>query len=142
MIHISGGLTLTTQLYKNKKKERNLKMAYEDAWRVCHPDFNRPFSSLEDACHRPASFYYLHYLPMHAPNLNKTRYTHTHTHTLLLLSSLFTRGMEYSSIWIYGRRIVRTVFGIEGFNWGLTVSCSIFHSFIICVNWSKLCQLV
>ncbi|KAJ0539062.1 putative GLTSCR protein region [Helianthus annuus] len=27
-------------------------MAYEDAWRVCHPDFKRPFSSLEDACER------------------------------------------------------------------------------------------
>ncbi|CAL5211903.1 unnamed protein product [Lathyrus oleraceus] len=25
-------------------------MAYQDAWRVCHPDFKRPFSSLEDAC--------------------------------------------------------------------------------------------
>lgn len=27
-------------------------MAYQDAWRVCHPDFRRPFSSLEDACER------------------------------------------------------------------------------------------
>ncbi|KAI3819044.1 hypothetical protein L1987_12866 [Smallanthus sonchifolius] len=27
-------------------------MAYQDAWRVCHPDFKRPFSSLEDACER------------------------------------------------------------------------------------------
>nr|XP_043636036.1 uncharacterized protein LOC122607170 [Erigeron canadensis] len=26
--------------------------AYQDAWRVCHPDFKRPFSSLEDACER------------------------------------------------------------------------------------------
>ncbi|KAG6424805.1 hypothetical protein SASPL_115225 [Salvia splendens] len=24
----------------------------QDAWRVCHPDFKRPFSSLEDACER------------------------------------------------------------------------------------------
>lgn len=29
-----------------------LQMAYQDAWRVCHPDFRRPFSSLEDACER------------------------------------------------------------------------------------------
>ncbi|PPS00571.1 hypothetical protein GOBAR_AA20088 [Gossypium barbadense] len=27
-------------------------MAYQDALRVCHPDFKRPFSSLEDACER------------------------------------------------------------------------------------------
>ncbi|GFP84911.1 hypothetical protein PHJA_000634900 [Phtheirospermum japonicum] len=27
-------------------------LAYQDAWRVCHPDFKRPFSSLEDACER------------------------------------------------------------------------------------------
>lgn len=31
-----------------------LQMAYQDAWRVCHPDFKRPFSSLEDACERYA----------------------------------------------------------------------------------------
>ncbi|CAN4089356.1 unnamed protein product [Withania somnifera] len=29
-----------------------LQMAYQDAWRVCHPDFKRPFTSLEDACER------------------------------------------------------------------------------------------
>ncbi|KAI7740023.1 hypothetical protein M8C21_025771 [Ambrosia artemisiifolia] len=29
-----------------------LQMAYQDAWRVCHPDFKRPFASLEDACER------------------------------------------------------------------------------------------
>ncbi|KAK8590007.1 hypothetical protein V6N13_088799 [Hibiscus sabdariffa] len=29
-----------------------LQMAYQDAWRVCRPDFKRPFSSLEDACER------------------------------------------------------------------------------------------
>ncbi|KAJ6884283.1 mediator of RNA polymerase II transcription subunit 12 [Populus alba x Populus x berolinensis] len=29
-----------------------LQMAYQDAWRVCHPDFKGPFSSLEDACER------------------------------------------------------------------------------------------
>lgn len=27
-------------------------MAYKDAYQVCHPDFKRPFSSLEDACER------------------------------------------------------------------------------------------
>ncbi|KAK4433167.1 hypothetical protein Salat_1078900 [Sesamum alatum] len=30
----------------------SLQMAYQDAWRVCHPDFKRPFASLEDACER------------------------------------------------------------------------------------------
>ncbi|XP_020522912.1 nipped-B-like protein pqn-85 isoform X1 [Amborella trichopoda] len=29
-----------------------LEMAHQDAWRVCHPDIKRPFSSLEDACER------------------------------------------------------------------------------------------
>lgn len=29
-----------------------VQMAYQDLWRVCHPDHKRPFSSLEDACHR------------------------------------------------------------------------------------------
>ncbi|WCJ33207.1 hypothetical protein M5689_014583 [Euphorbia peplus] len=29
-----------------------IQMAYQDAWRVCHPDVKRPFSSLEDACER------------------------------------------------------------------------------------------
>lgn len=32
--------------------QMELQMAYQDAWRVCHPDFKRPFSSLEDACER------------------------------------------------------------------------------------------
>lgn len=32
--------------------QMELQMAYQDAWRVCHPDFKRPFSSLEDACDR------------------------------------------------------------------------------------------
>eukprot|EP00252_Welwitschia_mirabilis_P002550 TRINITY_DN1250_c0_g1_i2.p1 TRINITY_DN1250_c0_g1~~TRINITY_DN1250_c0_g1_i2.p1 ORF type:complete len:359 (-),score=129.09 TRINITY_DN1250_c0_g1_i2:227-1303(-) len=27
-------------------------MAQQDAWKVCHPDIKRPFSSLEDACER------------------------------------------------------------------------------------------
>ncbi|KAL8148552.1 uncharacterized protein LOC141708345 [Apium graveolens] len=31
---------------------QELQMAYQDLWRVCHPDHKRPFSSLEDACHR------------------------------------------------------------------------------------------
>ncbi|GAA0174340.1 hypothetical protein LIER_27751 [Lithospermum erythrorhizon] len=29
-----------------------LQMAYQDAWKVCHPDFKTPFTSLEDACER------------------------------------------------------------------------------------------
>ncbi|OAO93278.1 hypothetical protein AXX17_AT5G17210 [Arabidopsis thaliana] len=29
-----------------------LQCAYQDAWRVCHPNFKQPFSSLEDACER------------------------------------------------------------------------------------------
>lgn len=32
--------------------QAELQMAYQDAWRVCHPDFKRPFSTLEDACER------------------------------------------------------------------------------------------
>ncbi|KAI3796889.1 hypothetical protein L1987_39576 [Smallanthus sonchifolius] len=32
--------------------QAELQMAYQDAWRVCHPDFKRPFASLEDACER------------------------------------------------------------------------------------------
>ncbi|GAB2300160.1 hypothetical protein Dimus_034200 [Dionaea muscipula] len=32
--------------------QAEIQMAYQDAWRVCHPDFKRPFSSLEDACER------------------------------------------------------------------------------------------
>ncbi|GAB4842754.1 hypothetical protein Ancab_012729 [Ancistrocladus abbreviatus] len=32
--------------------QAELQMAYQDAWRVCHPDFKRPFSSIEDACER------------------------------------------------------------------------------------------
>ncbi|TYI47662.1 hypothetical protein E1A91_D13G189500v1 [Gossypium mustelinum] len=32
--------------------QAELRMAYQDALRVCHPDFKRPFSSLEDACER------------------------------------------------------------------------------------------
>ncbi|KAK4789324.1 hypothetical protein SAY86_020643 [Trapa natans] len=32
--------------------QMELQMAYQDAWKVCHPDFKRPFSSLEDACER------------------------------------------------------------------------------------------
>uniref|UniRef100_A0A7N0ZZB7 GLTSCR protein conserved domain-containing protein n=1 Tax=Kalanchoe fedtschenkoi TaxID=63787 RepID=A0A7N0ZZB7_KALFE len=29
-----------------------LQLAYQDAWRVCHPDCKRPFASIEDACER------------------------------------------------------------------------------------------
>ncbi|XP_018439817.2 mediator of RNA polymerase II transcription subunit 9-like [Raphanus sativus] len=32
--------------------QTELQFAYQDAWRVCHPDFKRPFASLEDACER------------------------------------------------------------------------------------------
>ncbi|KAJ0244553.1 Mediator of RNA polymerase II transcription subunit-like protein [Hirschfeldia incana] len=32
--------------------QMELQFAYQDAWRVCHPDFKRPFASLEDACER------------------------------------------------------------------------------------------
>ncbi|GAB2217624.1 hypothetical protein Droror1_Dr00000826 [Drosera rotundifolia] len=32
--------------------QAELQMAYQDAWRVCHPDFKRAFASLEDACER------------------------------------------------------------------------------------------
>ncbi|KAI4341225.1 hypothetical protein MLD38_025974 [Melastoma candidum] len=32
--------------------QAEFQMAYQDAWRVCHPDFKRPFSSLEDSCER------------------------------------------------------------------------------------------
>lgn len=36
--------------------QAELQMAYQDAWRVCHPDFKRPFTSLEDACERSLLF--------------------------------------------------------------------------------------
>lgn len=36
----------------NPQHKASLQLAYQDAWRVCHPDFKRPFSSLEDACER------------------------------------------------------------------------------------------
>ncbi|CAI9105581.1 OLC1v1004530C1 [Oldenlandia corymbosa var. corymbosa] len=36
----------------NRVNPAELRMAEQDAWRVCHPDFKRPFSSLEDACER------------------------------------------------------------------------------------------
>ncbi|CAH8360049.1 unnamed protein product [Eruca vesicaria subsp. sativa] len=32
--------------------QMELQFAYQDAWRVCNPDFKRPFTSLEDACER------------------------------------------------------------------------------------------
>lgn len=32
--------------------QAELQMAYQDAWHICHPDFKRPFSSVEDACER------------------------------------------------------------------------------------------
>ncbi|THG02981.1 hypothetical protein TEA_011473 [Camellia sinensis var. sinensis] len=42
--------------------QAELQMAYQDAWRVCHPDFKRPFSSLEDACERNSSLISLCYM--------------------------------------------------------------------------------
>ncbi|CAM8959229.1 unnamed protein product [Rhodiola kirilowii] len=32
--------------------QTELHMAYQDAWRVCHPDYRRAFASIEDACER------------------------------------------------------------------------------------------
>lgn len=40
------------QQHQPKANRVELEMAYQDAWRVCHPDIKRPFSSLEDACER------------------------------------------------------------------------------------------
>ncbi|KAK3027949.1 hypothetical protein RJ639_039416 [Escallonia herrerae] len=40
------------KLSRSPANQAELQMAYQDAWRVCHPDFKRPFSSLEDACER------------------------------------------------------------------------------------------
>ncbi|KAL8471138.1 hypothetical protein ACS0TY_028102 [Phlomoides rotata] len=37
---------------QQQQHKASLQLAYQDAWRVCHPDFKRPFSSLEDACER------------------------------------------------------------------------------------------
>ncbi|CAA0820124.1 Unknown protein [Striga hermonthica] len=40
------------QQQQQQHHKASLQLAYQDAWRVCHPDFKRPFSSLEDACER------------------------------------------------------------------------------------------
>ncbi|CAM8976549.1 unnamed protein product [Rhodiola kirilowii] len=32
--------------------QTELHLAYQDAWRVCHPDYRRAFASIEDACER------------------------------------------------------------------------------------------
>ncbi|KAF9618334.1 hypothetical protein IFM89_000969 [Coptis chinensis] len=40
------------QAQQQKGNRAELEMAYHDAWRVCHPDIKKPFSSLEDACER------------------------------------------------------------------------------------------
>lgn len=52
----SSNLNPQQQQQQQQKASRGnpveLQMAYQDAWRVCHPDFRRPFSSLEDACER------------------------------------------------------------------------------------------
>ncbi|KAG6383862.1 hypothetical protein SASPL_156369 [Salvia splendens] len=40
------------QQQQQQQHKASLQLAYQDAWRVCHPDFKRPFSSLEDACER------------------------------------------------------------------------------------------
>ena len=42
----------TTVINQQQPHKASLQLAYQDAWRVCHPDFKRPFSSLEDACER------------------------------------------------------------------------------------------
>ncbi|CAI9755290.1 unnamed protein product [Fraxinus pennsylvanica] len=42
----------TAQNPQQQQHKASLQLAYQDAWRVCHPDFKRPFSSLEDACER------------------------------------------------------------------------------------------
>ncbi|XP_076890583.1 uncharacterized protein LOC143541726 [Bidens hawaiensis] len=44
--------TNRTQTQKPPANQAEMQMAYQDAWRVCHPDFKRPFASLEDACER------------------------------------------------------------------------------------------
>ncbi|CAL0334274.1 unnamed protein product [Lupinus luteus] len=36
----------------HRQSQSDLQNAYQDAWRICHPDFKRPFSSLHDACLR------------------------------------------------------------------------------------------
>ncbi|OIW05567.1 hypothetical protein TanjilG_23353 [Lupinus angustifolius] len=36
----------------SNQSQLDLQNAYQDAWRICHPDFKRPFSSLRDACLR------------------------------------------------------------------------------------------
>ncbi|KAL7090587.1 hypothetical protein ACP275_12G050800 [Erythranthe tilingii] len=40
------------QQQQQQQHKASLQLAYQDAWRVCHPDFKHPFSSLEDACER------------------------------------------------------------------------------------------
>ncbi|KAH6788175.1 mediator of RNA polymerase II transcription subunit-like protein [Perilla frutescens var. hirtella] len=42
----------TPNQQQQQQHKASLQLAYQDAWRVCHPDFKRPFSSLEDACER------------------------------------------------------------------------------------------
>ncbi|XP_059304324.1 uncharacterized protein LOC132056240 [Lycium ferocissimum] len=52
---INQGPTQQQQKLTRVAPESNrveLQMAYQDAWRVCHPDFKRPFTSIEDACER------------------------------------------------------------------------------------------
>ncbi|XP_047327552.1 GATA zinc finger domain-containing protein 10-like [Impatiens glandulifera] len=56
--HLQQQLQQQQQQQQNQKPNRSpsnsieLQMSYQDAWRVCHPDFKTPFSSLEDACDR------------------------------------------------------------------------------------------
>ncbi|KAL1211500.1 hypothetical protein V5N11_023511 [Cardamine amara subsp. amara] len=40
------------KLMRPPSNQLEIQMAYQDAWCVCHPDFKRPFASLEDACER------------------------------------------------------------------------------------------
>ncbi|XP_022882167.1 uncharacterized protein LOC111399150 [Olea europaea var. sylvestris] len=42
----------SAQTPQQQQHKASLQLAYHDAWRVCHPDFKSPFSSLEDACER------------------------------------------------------------------------------------------
>ncbi|XP_042043272.1 putative mediator of RNA polymerase II transcription subunit 26 [Salvia splendens] len=50
----SASTTVINQQQQQQQQQHkaSLQLAYQDAWRVCHPDFKRPFSSLEDACER------------------------------------------------------------------------------------------
>ncbi|XP_051138056.1 uncharacterized protein LOC127256215 [Andrographis paniculata] len=48
----NSSATPSTNNNQQQQHKASLQLAYQDAWRVCHPDFKHPFSSLEDACER------------------------------------------------------------------------------------------